>query len=161
MTAVASTRRFETVSVGDAIPPLEFDVTPSTVVLGATAAREWRAMHHDPRFAVEHSGTRDIFVSTATFTAFFERAVTDWTGPAGRLGRLSVSMAAPVFPGERIVITGEVTSAMVDASGCGWVELAIHLTVGDEIRANGTARVALPTSPDDNPWARRSDRWRP
>ena len=35
------------VSVGDALPELAYDVSSTTVVLGALATRDWRPQHHD------------------------------------------------------------------------------------------------------------------
>jgi hypothetical protein len=152
---------FESVYVGDELPPLTYDVTATTVVLGAFGGRDWRPMHHDHKFAVERNGVRDIFLNTTAQAAFFERYITDWTGPTGRLGRLGFNMRSPVFPDETMVITGTVTKVERDATGCGWVELGFALNVGDDARATGRARVAVPTTPDDNPWARRGERWLP
>jgi hypothetical protein len=60
-----------------------------------------------------------------------------------------------------MVISGTVRSVSTDDTDCGWVEIDFALHVGDDARVTGSARVALPTAPDDNPWARRGDRWRP
>jgi hypothetical protein len=152
---------FGDVEIGDALPPLAHDVTATTVVLGAFGGRDWRPMHHDHQFAVERNGVRDIFLNTTGQAAWFERYVTDWTGPKGRLGRLGFNMRSPVFPGDTMVITGTVTWLETDDTGCGWAELDFALHVGDDARATGHARVALPTTPDDNPWARRGERWKP
>jgi hypothetical protein len=152
---------FGDVEIGDALPPLAHDVTATTVVLGAFGGRDWRPMHHDHQFAVERNGVRDIFLNTTGQAAWFERYVTDWTGPKGRLGRLGFNMRSPVFPGDTMVITGTVTRLETDDTGCGWAELDFALHVGDDARATGHARVALPTTPDDNPWARRGERWKP
>ena len=46
------------VTVGDAVPALAVPVTPTTVVLGAIASRDWRPMHHDYKFATERNGCR-------------------------------------------------------------------------------------------------------
>ena len=72
--------------VGTQLPELAYPVTATTVVLGALATRDWRPMHHDKDFAVNRNGTRDIFLNTPNQAAWFERFVTDWTGPYGRLG---------------------------------------------------------------------------
>ena len=77
------------VAAGQALPELRYDVTATTVVLGALASRDWRPMHHDKDFAVERNGTRDIFLNTPNQAAWFERYLTDWTGPHGRLGRVT------------------------------------------------------------------------
>ena len=62
-------------------PPLDYEVTATTVVLGALATRDWRPMHHDKDFAVNRNGTQDIFLNTPNQAAWFERYLTDWTGP--------------------------------------------------------------------------------
>ena len=87
------------VSVGDELPELAYPVTATTVVLGALAARDWRPMHHDKDFAVNRNGTRDIFLNTPNLAAWFERYITDWTGPFGRLQRVTFRMLGSIFPG--------------------------------------------------------------
>ena len=147
--------------MGDALPDLDHDVTATTVVLSALASRDWRPMHHDYHFATERNGTRDIFFNTPNQLAWFERAVTDWTGPKGRIGRMSFRMRNPVFPGDRMTVEATVTATPVDATGCGWAELDLLLSAGGQICSTGAARVALPMSAADNPWLRRGDEWRP
>ncbi len=148
-------------AAGDRIAPISHNVTATTVVLGALASRDWRPMHHDHRFAVERNGTRDIFLNTPNQAAWFERVITDWTGPRGRIGRMSFRMNSPVFPGDRMMISAEVTDTDTDDAGCGWAELGLALTVGGQARTTGAARVAVPVSASDNPWARRGEDWRP
>jgi hypothetical protein len=149
------------VAVGDAVPELEYDVTPTTVVLGALATRDWRPMHHDFKFATERNGTQDIFLNTPNQAAWFERFLTDWTGPRGRLGQLRFRMVSSVFPDDRMVLRGRVRETTTDDAGCGWVDVDLMLSVGERTCTTGHARIAVPTSEDDNPWARRGDAWRP
>ena len=149
------------IGVGDRPPELTHDVTTTTVVLGALASRDWRPMHHDSRFATERNGTRDIFLNTPNQLAWIERAITDWTGPRGRLGRVSFRMQDPVFPGDTMTISSVVTGMPVDNTGCGWAELGLTLRAGDRTCTTGTARVALPMTADDNPWQRHGDDWKP
>jgi hypothetical protein len=149
------------VSAGDELEPLAYDVTATTVVLGALATRDWRPMHHDYDFAVNRNGVKDIFLNAPNQAAWFERYVTDWTGPRGRLGRMGFRMKGSVFPGDTMVLAGTVRSRDVDDLGCGWVELDVTLSVGADVKTECAVKVALPTAADDNPWARRGDRWRP
>ena len=149
------------VAVGDELPELAFDVTPTTVVLGALASRDWRPMHHDHKFATERNGVADIFLNTPNQAAWFERYVTDWTGPRGRLGRMTFRMRSSVFPGDRMVFAATVTEVSTDDAGCGWVALDVTLRVGERVATTCAVRVAVPTDPDDNPWSRRGDDWRP
>ncbi|MCC6226439.1 MAG: hypothetical protein IT195_08540 [Microthrixaceae bacterium] len=148
------------VAVGDTLPTLAVDVTPTTVVLGALASRDWRPMHHDYKFATERNGVADIFLNTPNQAAWFERYVTDWTGPKGRLGRMTFRMKTSVFPGDRMVFSAVVTAVETDDVGCGWVSLDVSLTVGERVATTCAVRVAVPVGENDNPWRRRGDDWK-
>jgi acyl dehydratase len=154
------------VAAGDELPPLEHQVTATTVVLGALATRDWRPMHHDVDFAVNRNGAKDIFLNTPNQQAWFERYITDWTGPKGRLGRLRFRMRDSVYPGDTMRLSGTVDGLSTDSSGCGWVDVTVdlHAQAPDgaaRLATTCTARVALPTSDDDNPWRRDGDTWQP
>jgi len=155
------TRTLDQVHEGDAVPELAYDVTATTVVLGALASRDWRPMHHDKDFAVHRNGVRDIFLNTPNQAAWFERYLTDWTGPKGRLGRIRFRMKDSVFPGDRMTFRGTVTRVARDDAGCAWVDVDVSLRVGERTVTECTARLALPSGDDDNPWQRKGDRWRP
>ncbi len=152
---------FDEVHEGDALPTLTQDVTPTTVVLGALASRDWRPMHHDHHFAVERNGMRDVFLSTPNQAAWFERYLTDWSGPRGRLGRMKFRMKDSVFAGDTMIMEGVVRGTEIDDTGTAWAEVDVTMRVGDRVSTMCTARVALPVSLDDNPWARRAERWQP
>jgi acyl dehydratase len=160
-TTIAPHLLLDDASVGQELPPLDYAVTATTVVLGALATRDWRPMHHDKDFAVERNGTRDIFLNTPNQAAWFERYLTDWTGPHGRLARVTFRMKGSVFPGDTMVLSGVVESVDVDDVGCGFVTVAVSLSVDGDVKTTCAARVAVPCSADDNPWARRGDQWRP
>lgn len=149
------------VSPGDRLPTLSYDVTATTIVLGALAARDWRPMHHDHDFAVNRNGTQDIFMNTPNQAAWFERYVTDWTGPQGRLGRMKFRMKGSVFPGDTMTLDATVERVSTDEAGCGWAQLLVSLAVDGELMTDCTVRVALPTDHNDHPWRRRGDQWNP
>ncbi len=147
--------------VGNDLPVLAYPVSATTVVLGALASRDWRPMHHDHDFAVNRNGTQDIFLNTPNQAAWFERYLTDWSGPKGRLGRMTFRMRGSVFPGDTMVLRGTVTDLAADDAGCRWATVEVRLTVEDDVKTECTARIALPANDDDNPWSRRGDQWRP
>jgi len=149
------------VQEGQDLPELRIDVTPTTVVLGALATRDWRPMHHDKDFAQDRNGVRHIFINTPHNAAYFERYITDWTGPRGRLGKVQFRMSDSVFPGDTMVFHGKVQGTETDDRGCSWVDLAVWLTVGDKTPTTCNVRVALPTDAADNPWKRKGDDWKP
>jgi len=149
------------VKVGDELPELPYDVTATTVVFGALATRDLRPMHHDRDFAQNRSGVKDVFLNTPNLAHWFERYVTDWTGPRGRPGRMKFRMQGSVFAGDRMVFKGTVREVGTDDRGCGWVGVDVRVDVDGETRTACEARFALPTSPGDNPWARKGDDWQP
>jgi acyl dehydratase len=149
------------VAVGEEVPELAYPVTATTVVLGALASRDWRPMHHDHDFAVNRNGTQDIFLNTPNQAAWFERYLTDWAGPTGRLGRMKFRMKGSVFPGDVMVLRGVVDAVRTDGAGCGWASLRLSLEVDGDVKTECTATIALPVDANDNPWRRRGDAWQP
>jgi acyl dehydratase len=139
---------------GERLPTMEVPITARMIVFGAAASRDWQPQHHDHRWAVERAGTRDVFLNTPTLAGWLERYLTDWTGPYGRLGRLTFKMRKPMCVGDTLVFDG-----MVDSIETGWVNLALQLTVEGEVATEGTARVAVPARDGENPWQR--ERWEP
>jgi hypothetical protein len=149
------------VHAGDALPALAVEVTARTVVLGASASRDWQPQHHDHAWATERAGTKDIFLNTPAQAGWIERYLTDWTGPRGRLGRMRFRMRRSVVPGDLLEFSGMVNDVAADEAGCWWASVAVTMRVGEERVTEATARVALPADENDNPWARAGDAWRP
>jgi acyl dehydratase len=149
------------VTPGDRLPPLSYDVTATTIVLGALAARDWRPMHHDHDFAVNRNGTQDIFVNTPNLAAWFERYLTDWAGPHGRLGRMQFRMLGSIFPKDTMTFEGTVDDVITDEAGCSWAVVSVLVSVDGDVKTSCVARLALPADTNDNPWRRRGDQWTP
>jgi acyl dehydratase len=149
------------VNVGDQLPALRHEVTATSVIIGALASRDWRPMHHDRDFAQQRNRTRDIFMNTPNQAAWLERFITDWAGPKARIGRYKFRMGDSVCPGDTMVFSGVIEGKEIDAQGCCWATLRISLSVDEQQKTGFTARVALPSDADDNPWARSGERWQP
>jgi len=149
------------VKVGDALPVLEVDVTPRVVIMGASASRDWQPQHHDHAWAVEKVGTKDIFLNTPNLAGWFERYLTDWTGPRGRLGRLRFRMRRSICAGDRMAFSGTVTAISDDSAGCRWIEVDLTVTAAGEAAVECSARVAVPAGNGDDPWHRSGDDWQP
>ena len=149
------------VQAGSRLPVMEVPVTARTVIMGASASRDWQPQHHDHAWAVERAGTLDIFLNTPTQAGWIERYLTDWTGPKGRLGRLRFRMRRSVYPGETLVFQGVVRDVSVDDDDCTWVDLDLELTVDGERATECAARIAIPKEEGDNPWTRPPSSWKP
>jgi acyl dehydratase len=149
---------------GSRLPELTKEVAPVTVVLGAMASRDWRPQHHDYKFATENNGLENIIMNTPNLAAWFERYLTDWTGPKGRLGRIKFRMKDSVYPGEMMRFLGTVTAVAgaEDASNdVGWVEVSTELHSGEKLCVSCEARIAIPATVDANPWSLRGADWQP
>jgi hypothetical protein len=145
------------VTTGDKLPTFEQKILARHVVMGASSSRDWQPQHHDTHWAVERVKVKDIFLNTPNLAGWIERYLTDWTGPKGRLAKLRFRMRKSMCAGDVLVFNAVVTGVSDD----GFVDLDIELTVDGEIATECTARIAVPTSDEDDPWGRHGDDWRP
>ncbi|MCU1600977.1 MAG: protein dehydratase [Frankiales bacterium] len=117
---------------GEELPPLDLDVTPTLIVAGALATRDFMPVHHDRDYA-QAQGAPDIFMSILTSNGYVSRFVTDWAGPSARLTRISTRLGAPAVPGNplafrgRLVANGEVLVTAGSALG-NHLTSTVHLT---------------------------------
>jgi hypothetical protein len=96
-------------TVGEQLPALEIDITPTFVVSTALATRDFQDVHHDRDKAVER-GSKDIFVNILTDTGLVQRYVTDWAGPAARVKAISIRLGVPAYAYDTLVLSGTVTA---------------------------------------------------
>ncbi|WP_028216046.1 MaoC family dehydratase [Paraburkholderia oxyphila] len=134
------TRRFDDVSVGDVLPPLEIPVTTTGIVAAAIATRDYQNVHHDPE-AARRLGSPDIFMNILTSNALVERYVGEWAGPEALLRSVSIRLGVPNYPGMTMAMNGQVSARAVD--GERWVDIDV---VGRNERGDhltGTVRIEL------------------
>lgn len=135
-----STRSFESIHVGEALPALAIPITVTGVVAGAIASRDYMPVHHD-RAAAQSQGMPDVFMNILTTNGLVGRYVTDWAGPSARLRNIAIKLGAPNLPGDTMTLQGNVRSAD-EASAEVVVEIAGKNGFGNHV--TGTVRVALP-----------------
>jgi hypothetical protein len=144
-TARATTRSFDEVAVGDALPVLPLPLTRTLIVSTAIASRDYQDVHHDPVLAQER-GSKDIFMNILSTNGLVGRYVTDWSGPGAVLTDVNIRLGAPNYPDDTMTLTGEVTAKEdgVDAGGRGAVVVTIRgaNSLGDHV--TGTVRLLLP-----------------
>jgi acyl dehydratase len=141
---MTTTIDWQALQAGDAIPEMVIDVTPTRVVAGAIASRDFMPVHHDRDFA-NQQGAPDIFMNILTDTAYCSRFLTDWAGPDAMIHRLAIRLGVPVHPGHTLTYTGEVTGvaregdlAVIDVTLRAMNELGEHI--------GGTAQLSVPAS---------------
>jgi MaoC like domain len=121
--------------VGEQLPELRIDATPTFVVSTALATRDFQDVHHDRDAAIAR-GSKDIFLNILTDTGLVQRYVTDWAGPSARVKGVSIRLGVPAYAYDTLVFTGSVTEidgAELTVSVVGRGQLGEHVV--------GTVRV--------------------
>lgn len=137
-----TTRRFEEVEVGEGLPELVIDLTPTLIVSTAIATRDYQDVHHD-RDLAQQKGSKDIFMNILTTNGFVGRFVTDWAGPETMLKQVSIRLGAPNYSYDTMTITGRVIAKeVVDGAGLVTIEVVGRNGLGDHVV--GTVVADLP-----------------
>jgi acyl dehydratase len=133
---------FATLKVGDELPPLVLQITPTRVVAGAIASRDFMPVHHDRDYA-NQQGAPDIFMNILSDTGYCSRFLTDWAGPDAMITNLAIRLGVPVFPGHTLTYTGSITGLRREGDhGIVEVELRATNELGEHV--GGTATINLP-----------------
>jgi acyl dehydratase len=134
---------FDSVAVGDALPPLALPpLTRTTLALFAGASGDHNPIHIDIDFA-RAAGMPDVFAHGMLSMAWLGRLLTTWA-PQRNLREFSVRFSAITHVGERIVCTGVVTDKF-ERDGERLVRVAVATAnEAGEVKLAGDAVVALP-----------------
>jgi acyl dehydratase len=133
---VASTLSYDDVDVGQQLPKLVIDLTPTLIVSTAIATRDYQDVHHD-RDLAHQKGSRDIFMNILTTNGFVGRFITDWSGPETLLQSVKIRLGAPNYPYDTMTLTGHVESkedGVVTVAVVGKNGLGDHVTGTVELR---------------------------
>lgn len=132
------TLRAGEVAVGDELPELVVELTPTLVVATAIATRDFQDVHHD-RDLAQRRGAKDIFMNILTTNGFVGRFVTDWAGPEAVLRKIAIRLGAPNYPYDAMRMTGHVAAV---EDGRVAVEVRGANSLGDHV--SGTVELELP-----------------
>lgn len=135
------------VSVGDPLPEQQIPITRTLIVATAMASRDYQDVHHDPALAQER-GSKDIFMNILTSNGLVDRYATTWAGPAARVNRVKIRLGAPNYPGDTMVLRGEVT-AKDDAARTVEVKVVGENSLGPHV--SGTVTLSWPVEPVETP----------
>ena len=135
--------RSSEIAVGDELPPFELAVTPTVIVAGAIASRDFMPAHHDREFA-RGQGAPDMFMNILTTNGYVSRFITDWAGPEAMLRKIAIRLGAPAIPGQPLRFTGQVASTSLDGDEC-LIEVAVRAAneLGDHL--TGSVLLSLPS----------------
>jgi acyl dehydratase len=120
---------------GEALPPLDLDVTATLIVAGAIASRDFMPVHHDRDYA-QGQGAPDIFMNILTSNGYVSRYVTDWAGGDAQLRQVPTRLGAPAVPDKALRFRGHVV-ADTPAGAVRQVEVALraHSDLGTHVSA--------------------------
>ncbi|MEU1518825.1 MaoC family dehydratase [Streptomyces sp. NPDC005811] len=123
-------------NAGDALPPLEIEITRTLIVAGAIASRDYQDVHHDPE-AARAKGSPDIFMNILTTNGLVGRYVTDTFGPQARIRKVAIRLGAPNHPGDTMVLRGTVEEVRADDT------VVVRITGDNGIGRHVTGTVTL------------------
>lgn len=106
MTTIGS-RSSDVIRAGQQLAPLEIALTPTLIIAGAIASRDFYPGHHDKDLA-QSLGMKDIFMNIHTTNGLVTRYVTDWAGPGAIVKHLELRLGAPNYPGDTLRISAAV-----------------------------------------------------
>lgn len=129
------------INIGDTLPELSIDITPKLIVGAAIASRDYQNVHHD-KDAAQALGSPDVFMNILTTNGLVGRYVTDWAGPGARLNKVAIRLGAPNYPGDTMVLSGQVKTVDADSAR---VELEVKGENKYGYHVTGKVVVALPT----------------
>ncbi|NML16709.1 MaoC family dehydratase [Azohydromonas caseinilytica] len=135
-----NTRAFDSVKLGDELPPVSIPITVALVTGGAIATRDFFPGHHDLHAARE-LGSPHIFMNILTTNGLVEAFVENWAGPDCRLASLKIKLGAPNYPGDTMKFSGAITDRREEDRS---VEVTLKGTNAMGPHVTGTVRVLLP-----------------
>lgn len=122
------------VAVGDKLPELAIEGTPTFIISTALATRDFQDVHHD-RDLAQQRGSKDIFVNILTDTGLVQRFVTDWAGPRARITSIKLRLGVPWYAYDTLHLSGEVVAA---EDGLATVKVVGKDSLGDHITSTVT-----------------------
>jgi uncharacterized protein len=138
-----TTLTFEEVSVGDRLPLCPVPITPTLIVAGAIASRDYQDVHHD-RNQAQQKGSKDIFMNILTSSGLSSRYLNDWAGPHAAFKSLKLRLGVPNHPYDTMTFRGSV-SAKERAGREGVVTVAYQGLNSLGAHVTGSAELVLPS----------------
>ena len=104
---------WEDVREGDSVPSVSLELTRDRMVMIVCGTRDIFPLHHDRDFALA-SGYKAPAAPIAFLQGLVGRCLTAWTGPTGKIRKISLVLNSPNYQGDTISVTGKVTRKCVD-----------------------------------------------
>ena len=136
---------WEDVTEGNIVPGVSLELTRDRMVMIVCGTRDIFPLHHDLDFALA-SGYKAPAAPIAFIQGFVGRCLTDWTGPTGKIRKISLVLNSPNYQGDTISVAGKVAQKFV-ANGEHKLDCELTVTKQDNaVSATARATVTLPVS---------------
>lgn len=156
MTNVYSSLVWEDVKEGDELPAFDYELSLLRLVAFVRATGLYDYVHHDGRYA-RAVGIKDAFISTPHVGGLFTRLITDWSGPASLLRRLSFRMTGQGLRDDMLTLSGKVGRKYRGTDGSFLVDIVdLNIATGSApSTSSATATLEMPSSSGQMPRAVR------
>ncbi len=134
---------WEDVQDGQDVPSVTFNLTIQRLVMSAGANRDFATHHHNTAMG-QADGAPDMHANADSCLAMWERAITDWSGPVGRLKKVNFRITTFNAAGDAVTVSGKVAKKWQE-KGLHLVELDMKTEHARGLSMQGTAVVALPS----------------
>lgn len=141
-------RRWEDVSEGQPLDPVEFPLSVYRLVMAAGATRDFNAIHHNTEFA-QASGADEMYAATTTLLGMWERCAREFIGSHGRIVSITgFRMSSFNYVDDMVVVDGHVTKVYLDPTDdddVGRVDIEVKTSNGRSVSIGpGTITVTMP-----------------
>lgn len=135
---------FDSVSAGEAIPPVTDEITYRRVIMNPGVTGDYFPGHHDPDYA-RRQGQPTIYANSLHVFGLLDKAATSWAGPAAFLVRRAVRLQTSMYAGDVVTVTGCVAGKRLDGDQR-LVDLDLTMSSTDgRVICTATTTLRLPT----------------
>jgi len=133
---------FDTIHMGDALPPLELPpLSRLTLALYCAASGDQNPIHVDTDYARDVAGMEDVIGHGTLTMAWLGRLLCQWV-PQGQVRCFKTRFRSPVHVGDRIICSGKVVEKLAGVENLVRVELQAVNEMGTML-ASGEATVVF------------------
>ncbi|WP_279347646.1 MaoC family dehydratase [Hoyosella sp. YIM 151337] len=137
------TRTAQEICVGDELPEMVIEATPTFIVSTALATRDFQDVHHDRDAAVAR-GSTDIFLNILTDNGLVQRYVTEWAGPEALIRSIKIRLGVPCYAYDTLTFSGRVSGDRVVAGERRFmIDVRARDSLGDHV--SGSVEITVPT----------------
>lgn len=148
---------WEDVTEGEELPAFDYELSLVRLVAFVRATGLYDYVHHDAAYA-RAVGAKDAFISTTQVGGLFTRLITDWSGPASLVRKLTFSMTAQCLRDDVLIVSGRVGRKYRGDDGAYLVDLVdLNIATPEAPRAaTATATIEMPSTSGRMPAVARS-----